>query len=322
MARFLQQLLQRLSGPRPKAVAAFWMAACIAVLTGCEEIEEDKPWIHVDRPQMLFTDTTLLDCYDKDVLSWKLKTAYLERWSDKEVVFMRPVLVDIYDSVGERVAFLRADSGRMDMKFTYVYAYGHVYALTPKGASVRADSLLWNKRDDQVKTDSYVRVVSEDGDVLQGKGFVSDARMDNWRILSNVTGIFQDAAKRMKEEDKKQAEELEKKPPAPPPAAAGPAPNSAKAAAGASANASAAKAGAASAADPKARPAKADDTGAAPAGNRSQAQQRPARPEPQAAGKDNSEARKSDNATDPSASAGPTRRPSGLGSRERARRRE
>ena len=229
MARFLQNILKGMlfrglgSVPAPRLTAVL-LALCLALLAGCEEIEEEKPWIHVDRPQMLFTDTTLLDCYDKDVLSWKLKTAYLERWSDKEVVFMRPVLVDIYDSVGERVAFLRADSGRMDMKFTYVYAYGHVYALTPKGASVRADSLLWNKRDDQVKTDSYVRVVSEDGDVLQGKGFVSDARMDNWRILSNVTGIFQDAAKRMKEEDKKQAEELEKKPPAPPPAARGPQP--------------------------------------------------------------------------------------------------
>ena len=214
MARFLQNILKGMlfrglgSVPAPRLTAVL-LALCVALLAGCEEIEEEKPWIHVDRPQMLFTDTTLLDCYDKDVLSWKLKTAYLERWSDKEVVFMRPVLVDIYDSVGERVAFLRADSGRMDMKFTYVYAYGHVYALTPKGASVRADSLLWNKRDDQVKTDSYVRVVSEDGDVLQGKGFVSDARMDNWRILSNVTGIFQDAAKRMKEEDKKQARRLQ-----------------------------------------------------------------------------------------------------------------
>ena len=220
MARFLQYILRALKGalyrgsrcmPGPRC-AVVPVALCVALFMGCEEIEEEKPWIHVDRPQMLFTDTTLLDCYDKDVLSWKLKTAYLERWSDKEVVFMRPVLVDIYDSVGERVAFLRADSGRMDMKFTYVYAYGHVYALTPKGASVRADSLMWNKRDDKVHTDSYVRVVSEDGDVLQGKGFESDARMDNWRILSNVTGIFQDAAKRMKEEDKKQAEELEKKP--------------------------------------------------------------------------------------------------------------
>ena len=97
----------------------------------------------------------------------------------------------------------------MDLKFTYVYAYGHVYALTPKGASVRSDSLIWNKKSNQVTTQSYVRVVSEDGDVLQGQGFVSDAHMDNWRILSNVTGIFQDAARRLKDEDKKQAKEIE-----------------------------------------------------------------------------------------------------------------
>lgn len=179
------------------------------LMTACEEIEEEKPWLQVERPEMLFTDTTLMDSYDKGVLSWKLKTAYLERWSDKEVVFVRPVLVDIYDSLGERTAFLRADSGRMDLKFTYVYAYGHVYALTPKGASVRSDSLIWNKKDNLVKTESYVRVVSEEGDVLQGRGFESDAHMDNWRILSSVTGIFQDAARRLKEEDKSQAKEIE-----------------------------------------------------------------------------------------------------------------
>ena len=184
---------------------------CISALFfgACEEIEEEKPWLQVERPEMLFTDTTLMDSYDKGVLAWKLKTAYLERWGDKEVVFVRPVLVDIYDSLGERTAFLRADSGRMDLKFTYVYAYGHVYALTPKGASVRSDSLIWNKRDNLVTTESYVRVVSEEGDVLQGRGFVSDAHMDNWRILSNVTGIFQDAARRLKDEDKKQAKEIE-----------------------------------------------------------------------------------------------------------------
>ena len=139
------------------------------VVTACEEIEEEKPWLQVERPEMLFTDTTLMDSYDKGVLAWKLKTAYLERWGDKEVVFVRPVLVDIYDSLGERTAFLRADSGRMDLKFTYVYAYGHVYALTPKGASVRSDSLIWNKGDNLVTTESYVRVVSEEGDVLQGR---------------------------------------------------------------------------------------------------------------------------------------------------------
>lgn len=217
MARFLQNIqnVQNALAPAscpaaPRIASRLWgVLACAffaLFMLGCEEIEEPKPWIRVERPQMLFTDTTLLDSYDKGVLNWRLKTAYLERWADKEVVTVRPVFVDIYDSVGERVAFLRADSGSLDMKFTYVYAYGHVYALTPKGASVRADSLLWNKKDNLVKTASYVRVVSEDGDVLQGVGFESDAQLDNWKILSNVTGIFQDAAKRMKDEDKRQAE--------------------------------------------------------------------------------------------------------------------
>ena len=182
------------------------------LLSACEEPEEDLPFESeaVERPMMLFTDTTLLDFYEKERLSWKVKTAYLERWGGTEKIFAKPILVDIFDSLGERSAFLRADSGTLDSRMNYVYAYGHVYAITPKGASVRADSLLWHKKDNLVKTESYVRVVSEDGDVLQGKGFESDTKMENWHILSDVTGIFQDAAKRLKEEDEKQnAEHLE-----------------------------------------------------------------------------------------------------------------
>ncbi len=179
-----------------------------AAICSCTKIEDNSEWDPKERPGMLFNDTTLLDFYDNGVLSWRLKTAYLERWDKSEKIFVRPIFVDIYDSLGAHAAFLRADSGTLDSKLTYVYAYGHVYAITPKGASVRADSLLWHKRDNLVKTDSPVRVVSEDGDVLQGTGFRSDAKMDNWQILSNITGIFQDAARRLKEEDKKQAPKL------------------------------------------------------------------------------------------------------------------
>ena len=184
-----------------KVLLLLWLI----LLFACESIEEE-PWLSVERPMMLFNDTTLLDFYEGEFLSWKLKTAYLERWASNDKVFARPILVDIYDSLGKKVAFLRADSGTLDMSMSYVFAYGHVFAYTPTGASVRADSLLWHKKDNLVKTESYVRVVSEEGDVLQGKGFVSDAKMENWSILSDITCIFQDAAKRLKEEDKVQAD--------------------------------------------------------------------------------------------------------------------
>jgi len=177
----------------------------IVVTLSCTKTKEEEyaPWEAKEHPVMLFSDTAVLDLYEGNRLSWKVKTAYLERWGGSDSVFVKPILADIYDSLGNKAAFLRADSGNLNMRMTYVRAYGRVYALSPKGAAVRADSILWLKADDKIRTSGPVRVVGETGDVLQGIGFISDSKLENWRILSNVTGIFQDAAKRIKEEDSK-----------------------------------------------------------------------------------------------------------------------
>jgi len=173
-------------------------------LISCTKTEEEGiAWEPKEHPVMLFSDTTVLDLYEGNRLAWKVKTAYLERWGGSDSIFVKPIFADIYDSLGEKAAFLRADSGNLNMRMTFVRAYGRVYALSPKGAAVRADSLLWLKEDDKIRTDGPVRVVGETGDVLQGIGFISDSRLENWHIRSKVTGIFQDAANRLKEEDSK-----------------------------------------------------------------------------------------------------------------------
>jgi LPS export ABC transporter protein LptC len=182
------------------------------LLTSCTQTkEENAVWEPKEHPVMLFSDTTVLELYEGSKLSWKVKTAYLERWGGSDSIFVKPILADIYDSLGQKAAFLRADSGNLNMRMTFMRAYGRVYALSPKGAAVRADSLLWLKKDDKIRTDGPVRVVGETGDVLQGIGFISDSKLENWHIRSNVTGIFQDAAKRLKEEDSKLAPEEEQK---------------------------------------------------------------------------------------------------------------
>jgi LPS export ABC transporter protein LptC len=182
----------------------------IVILFSCAKTEEDSvAWEPKEHPVMLFSDTTVLDLYEGNRLAWKMKTAYLERWGGSDSIFVKPIFADIYDSLGNKAAFLRADSGNLNMRMTFVRAYGRVYALSPKGAAVRADSLLWLKSDDKIRTEGPVRVVGETGDVLQGIGFISDSKLENWSIRSKVTGIFQDAAKRLKEEDNKLVPENE-----------------------------------------------------------------------------------------------------------------
>jgi len=186
----------------------------LLLLISCTQTTEDYvAWEPKEYPVMLFSDTTVLELYEGGVLSWKVKTAYLERWGGSDSIFVKPIFADIYDSLGNKAAFMRADSGNLNMRMTFVRAYGRVYALSPKGAAVRADSLMWLKKDDKIRTDGFVRVVGETGDVLQGIGFESDAKMENWSIRSKVSGIFQDAAKRLKEEDSKLVPEEESRPP-------------------------------------------------------------------------------------------------------------
>jgi LPS export ABC transporter protein LptC len=162
--------------------------------TSCSKLDEESTKRDVTpRPLMRFEDKTVLESYKDSILQWRLRTDYLERWSGSERIFVKPIDVDIFDSTGAKVAFLRADSGSLDTKMTFINAYGHVHAHSPDGASVRADSLTWNKADDRVQTMSEVRVLSPEGDVLAGIGFISDSKLEEWKILKNVRGIFQEA---------------------------------------------------------------------------------------------------------------------------------
>lgn len=176
------------------------------LLLSCSDISEDDFQSNedkVERALMSFTDTTVLDLYDGSTISWIVKTAYLERWEGSDLVYVKPVVADIFDSLGKKSALLRADSGILDSKLSFISAYGHVYAITPVGASIRADSLIWNKKDDRVRTESSVRVITPKGDMLSGIGFISDTKLENWQILSGVSAIFQNA------EDRTPKEELE-----------------------------------------------------------------------------------------------------------------
>jgi LPS export ABC transporter protein LptC len=172
-----------------------WIAVLSVVFMGCEQIEQhgELP-AKQEFPLMKFTDSTTLHFFEDSRLVWSLETQYLERWEVQNLAFAKPLRVNLYDSLGNRIALIIADSGNIDLNFNWVKTYGQVFAIAPDEASVRAsDSLIYDKAKDLIYTESRVRVVTENGDVLQGKGFESNARFQEWRILSDVTGIFQRA---------------------------------------------------------------------------------------------------------------------------------
>ncbi len=182
----------------------YLVAFLLLLLVGCSHIEE-PPKSHgpiKELPLAEYRDTTILDMYEGSKLSWILKTQYLVKWPRTDLVRARPVNLLVYDSLGKVLVRVTADSGAVDENMSYLVASGHVHGHSEKGVDITSDSLRWNKAINQISTEARVRVISEEGDVITGRGFLSDAKLDNWQILSDVHGVFQKVQERFQDADK------------------------------------------------------------------------------------------------------------------------
>jgi len=196
------------------------------MLAGCshnDQKAQDKGPIK-DRPMAEYRDTTVLDMHDGSRLSWTLKTLHLVKWPKSDLIRAEPADLVVFDSLGAPEMWVTADSGAMDEPANFLMAKGNVHGHSRKGMDLRTDSLRWNRTGNQVSTDAYVHVVSEDGDVLTGKGFVSDANLNNWQILSDVHGVFQKVNERAQMLDTAHAphDSSQSKQGTPPPPSSGP----------------------------------------------------------------------------------------------------
>ncbi len=183
-------------------IVAFLLLTC-ASFFGCSHIEEtpkSKGPIK-ELPLAEYRDTTILDMYEGSRLSWILKTLHLVKWAKSDLVKVRPVDLIVYDSLGKTLVRVTADSGTVDESVSFLVASGHVHGHSEKGVDITSDSLRWNKAINQISTEAYVRVISEEGDRISGKGFISDAKLDNWQILSQVHGTFQKVQERFQVAD-------------------------------------------------------------------------------------------------------------------------
>jgi LPS export ABC transporter protein LptC len=187
----------------PMFRVAFILLCLALCLTGCSHIEE-APTAKVPKkelPLAEYKDTTILSMFEGPRLSWVLKTKYLVKWPRTDLVRAKPVDLVLYDSLGKSLMHVTSDSGSVDEAVSFLAASGHVHGHSEKGVDIQSDSLRWNKAINQISTEAKVRVVSEEGDVLTGKGFVSDAKLDNWQILADVKGVFQKVEERFQKVD-------------------------------------------------------------------------------------------------------------------------
>ena len=142
--------------------------------------------------QAVFRGGAVVDFWMSETLAWKLNTTNLRQDPRTERVWTKPVDLMAFDRKGAILARIKADSGTMDRGMRFFRAWGHVVGSNTGGMELKTDSIVFDKESDRIHTSARVRVKTETGDILTGKGFRSDAYLNRWEILSDVKGQIRD----------------------------------------------------------------------------------------------------------------------------------
>ena len=121
----------------------------------------------------------------------KVKSGHLKKYNEKEhIILDQNVVVDFFDLQENHTSTLFSDKSEVNEKSNDMLAIGNVIAKSDSGITLFTERLQWIAEDEKLFTKDRIMITTHEKDTLFGKGFESNADLENWRILnpSGVTG--------------------------------------------------------------------------------------------------------------------------------------
>ncbi|MBN1560621.1 LPS export ABC transporter periplasmic protein LptC [candidate division KSB1 bacterium] len=119
-----------------------------------------------------------------------IRAGHMQRFSkESRMLFDDGIHVDFYDEKGKHASVLTAMSGEYDVETENVKAMGNVVVVSDSGITLYTDELYYYRDSDRIVSNKNVKVETEEGHVLHGVGFESDAQMRLWEIRQPYDGV-------------------------------------------------------------------------------------------------------------------------------------
>jgi LPS export ABC transporter protein LptC len=128
---------------------------------------------------------------DQGMIRAKIRSGHLEKYNEKEFIMLdSSVTVDFFDSDEQHTSILTSNKAEVDQSSNDMKAIGNVVAVSDSGISLYSNTLLWDSKNEKLRTKDKIMITTLEKDTLYGIGFESDSDLENWKIInpSGVTG--------------------------------------------------------------------------------------------------------------------------------------
>jgi LPS export ABC transporter protein LptC len=162
----------------------FWFLLLIIVLSACEkkEIEERLP---KDMPKIILEQL----CLTETKTGQKLWTLNADRAGVyDEIIKVDEVTVRFYDEDENEYSILTAPRGELNTRTHNIFVEDSVYVVTSDSTKLHTQSLFWLNDSAKILTDAYVKILKDDGTVIEGRGLRTDPRLSRIEIIGETKG--------------------------------------------------------------------------------------------------------------------------------------
>jgi LPS export ABC transporter protein LptC len=146
-------------------------------------------------PAQEFFENTKLSLTEKNKKLWTLNTNHIVKYRKDGSTYIQPVDILYYTEGGH--SRLKADSGRISSDMDTLESSGSVSISTYDKKEVTTSYIAWFKKSDKVTSDRFVKMVTSEGDVYTGTGFIANTSLSEWKILKNVKAKIHNIDKEM-----------------------------------------------------------------------------------------------------------------------------
>lgn len=175
----------------------------ISVTPGCSGKRELPPIAEdtVFVPYQEFGKSTIF-LYDGALKQCKLDTDFMRKTlDDSSHTLVVPVRLLAYDSSGEVITRILADSGYTVLSMDSFFIWGNVDVKRVDKLKIKSESLWLNRSTHKVGSDDFVEITTPAGDVMRGKGLDATESFSEWTLRQSVSGKFPNFRARMESDE-------------------------------------------------------------------------------------------------------------------------
>ncbi|MCK4250547.1 LPS export ABC transporter periplasmic protein LptC [candidate division WOR-3 bacterium] len=144
-----------------------------------EKLDEELPRITLEKFSLTETKTG-----DK---LWTLDAEQARVYD--EIIKVDSVKIRFYDKDQIEFSILYAPGGILNRKTHNILVGDSVAVFTNDSTKLFTDSLFWQNDSQKILTDCYVKIIKQDGTVIEGKGLRADPYLKKIEVIGETKGI-------------------------------------------------------------------------------------------------------------------------------------